>query len=97
MPHVNAADFRRFILHLVMPDAQLSRRCQLPDFLNDARVVNEPMVGGARLPNIDDLPDGALCLPAEVCDADRLRDIRLFVIINHARQFAAQFIDLLVS
>ena len=89
MPHVNAADFGRFILHLVVPYAHFGCCCQLSDFLDNARVVNKPLVGRACLPDVDNLPDRTFCLPAEVGDADRLWDIRFLVVFNYARQFCA--------
>ena len=68
MPVEAAALSFRFVLHLIVPDAQLPGAGELSSHGGDLLVVDQVPEGGASLPDVDDLPDRVVGVLAHVVE-----------------------------
>ena len=90
MPVGRAAGLRRFVLDLVVPDAQFAGAGKLSDGGGDVVAADQPVEWLTGLPDVDDLPDGAAVVAAHVAHVYRLGDVAALAVVDDAHHFSAQ-------
>ena len=84
MPVEPSPQFFRFVLNLIMPNAQLFRTAQLGSHFSNLWVANERLKSWTCLPDIHNLPDWVVRICRQVHQPDRLCNACIISIFDHS-------------